>query len=178
MEYLSSIDFSYQLDLANYIPDIEACIINILSSFKNLGGSIVVIGDFGKNQPVKGMLQMKPKTNPVSKFLDVQSDNGKLFIKKYSLPPYDGAIVVNSTGQILGAGVYLEVLNPTLDIPDSCGTRHKAAASFSKREDVHSVITLSEESGVIRVWKDGAIAFFLDCEADKDDYENKEEEFK
>ena len=43
----------------------------------------------------------------------------------------------------------------TQDIPDGSGTRHISAASFSTKEDVRAVFTLSEETSIVRVWKNG-----------------------
>ena len=67
----------------------------------------------------------------------------------------DGAIVVNRNGQIIGGKIYLTVDSPSSEVPEGCGTRHISAASFSQREDVISVFTLSEETYVVRSWKDG-----------------------
>lgn len=119
-------------------------------------GALIVLGDFEKFGPqVSGMVQMKPKQNPVESLIMINSEDSVHYIMEYSVSPYDGAIVINSSGQILGAGVYLVVDNPLLETPDDCGTRHKAAASFSERNDVISVLTLSEETNTVRLWKQG-----------------------
>ena len=119
-------------------------------------GAIIVLGDFSENRDcVSGIVQMKPKENPIQTFMLVNSEDGIDAITKFSKPPYDGAIIVDRTGQVIGAGVYLVVDHPMLSIPEGCGTRHKAAASFSLRNDVIAVLTLSEESNTIRVWKSG-----------------------
>lgn len=119
-------------------------------------GAIVVFGDFLKDDcVVDGIVQMKPKENPVDEFLTIDSAGSVRFMVKFSSAPYDGAIIVDRSGQIIGAGVYLVVENPTIEIPDGCGTRHKAAASFSLRDDVISVLTISEETGIMRRWTNG-----------------------
>ena len=45
--------------------------------------------------------------------------------------------------------------NPSLDIPDGSGTRHISAASFSTNDKIRSVFTLSEETSIVRIWKNG-----------------------
>lgn len=157
------IDFSLQLSLDKNSEHVES---SIFESLKVIAqevsenaieavGALVVLGDFEDDGIVHGMVQMKPKQNPIESYIVVDSELGQDYIMKYSSPPYDGAIVVNRTGQIIGVGVYLIVDNPLLDMPDDCGTRHKAAASFSEKESVISVLTLSEETNTVRVWKNG-----------------------
>lgn len=157
------VDFSLQLGLVCDV-ETEQQIIDVLKSIVKPAsseirvGAIVVLGAFSKNDGVvSGMVQMKPKTNPVENYLNINEHKEQAadFIITYSSPPHDGAIIVERSGQILGAGVYLDIEHPALELPDGCGTRHKAAASFSLRKDVHAVITLSEETGIVRVWKEG-----------------------
>jgi len=154
-----AIDFTSQLNLANS-KDVEEKILDILKKIakdgKNSTGAIIVLGTWLVSNPIaKGMLQLKPSENPIDKFITVNSIENVDMLLHFSSSPFDGAIVINTSGQILGAGVYLIVEHPMVEIPEGCGTRHKAAASFSLRDDVVSVLTLSEESKIIRVWKDG-----------------------
>ena len=119
-------------------------------------GSIIVLGNLLKSyQNTNGFIQMKPKKNPIKSVVMIDTEDGANIIKTFSKPPYDGAIIVDKNGQILSVGMYLVIDRPDLSIPDECGTRHKAAASFSLRNDVISVLTLSEETNTIRIWKDG-----------------------
>lgn len=157
-----NVDFSMQFGFAKTSEKAEKVIFDTLRSLadavatKELKplGAIVVFGDFEKHGPVvHGMVQMKPKQNPIESLELVSQNHG--VIERLSRPPFDGAIVVDRTGQIIGAGIYLVVDNPLIDTPEDCGTRHKAAASFSKRKDVISVLTLSEETNAVRIWKDG-----------------------
>ena len=161
-----SVDFSTQLRLDSNCEHVESSIFSWLQIVAaqvakgDVGplGAIIVLGDFDKFGPrIDGMVQMKPKQNPIESFLLIDTEDSDRYIKKFSQAPYDGAIVVNKTGQIIGAGIYLVIEDPTLDIPDDCGTRHKAAASFSLRNDVKSVLTISEETNIVRIWKDGQV---------------------
>ena len=157
-------DFSLQLSLDKNSEQVESNIFEWLKVIANKVaednlsplGALVVFGDFEKNNAiVDGMVQMKPKQNPIESYISVNGVDIEEHMVEFSVAPYDGAIIVNRSGQVIGAGIYLVVDNPMLDMPDDCGTRHKAAASFSERNDVISVLTLSEETNTVRVWKDG-----------------------
>jgi DNA integrity scanning protein DisA with diadenylate cyclase activity len=115
-------------------------------------GLLIVLGAFDAvpDAVVYGMRQIGD--SPIKKYLDV---SGKFTtdVDKLLKENHDGAIIVNKDGQILGAKIYLTVENPTLEVPDGTGTRHITAASFSLRDDVIAVFTLSEETGAARVWK-------------------------
>lgn len=118
-------------------------------------GCLIVLGNYSDGSG-EGMFQLKPKTNPIKSLLMINSKDGAKYIKEFSQAPYDGAIIVNKDGQILSAGMYLNI-SECLDIPDGCGTRHMAAASFSLQKNVTSVLTLSEETNTVRIWKLGKI---------------------
>ncbi len=170
------VDFSLQLSLDNNSEHVESSIFewlkiiakDVVEDKANPIGAIIVLGDFEMHGPcVDGMVQMKPKQNPVESLVMIDTDDGDNLIREYSKSPYDGAIVVHRSGQILGAGIYLVVDNPMLETPDDCGTRHKAAASFSERNDVISVLTLSEETNTVRLWKDGKTKSVFRVEIEK-----------
>lgn len=156
------VNFKELFDCAKY-GSVERSIIAILqeysskvSSGQNFPmGAIVVLGDFYSQPVVSGMVQMKPNENPVKRFITVYDEESYDLLVEFSKPPYDGAVVVDRSGQIIGAGIYLVVDNPIIKTPPDCGTRHKAAASFSLRKDVQCVVTLSEETNTVRVWRDG-----------------------
>lgn len=159
------VDFSMQFSFAKNDEKFERTIFEILKDLAKAVaagveaplGALVVLGDFEKEPRVDGMVQMKPKQNPIEALRMADTEAGKQCIIEYSRPPYDGAVVVDRSGQIIGAGIYLVVDSPMLDTPEDCGTRHKAAASFSLRNDVIGVLTLSEETNTVRVWKDGKL---------------------
>jgi len=134
-------------------------------------GAIVVFGDF-KSCHTKGLVQMKPKQNPITSPIMIDTSEGAEAIEIFSRHPYDGAIVVNGDGEIIAAGIYLIVEHPNIDIPDGCGTRHKSAASFSLHNYVNSVLTLSEESNIVRLWRDGTEEKVLDAKGEKDEQDN------
>jgi len=156
-------DFSFQFSAAREFQKVEKKIFNLLCSIavKNSSenkkqGILVVLGNFDnkKDSIVYGMRQIG--VNPIQKYINVSNNSFEKEIKKLFDQNYDGAIIINRSGQIIGAKVYLTVQNPALDVPEGCGTRHISAASFSMREDVMAVFTLSEETHVVRIWKSGS----------------------
>ena len=159
----TSADFSFQFSAAREHQKVEKKIFNILCEISKENkdrqkklGILVVFGifDVAKDYSVSGMRQIG--INPIQKYIDISSTSFKKDIQALFREEADGAIVINRNGQIIGSKVYLIVDNPALEVPDGCGTRHISAASFSIRDDVIAVFTLSEETSVVRTWKDGA----------------------
>jgi DNA integrity scanning protein DisA with diadenylate cyclase activity len=67
---------------------------------------------------------------------------------------YDGAVLIDRTGQLLGARVYVEVTKPNID-HEVQGTRHLAAVSGSTLEEVISTIALSQTTNKVTMYKKG-----------------------
>lgn len=115
-------------------------------------GVLIVLGSFAKHDyQVPGIRQIRD--NPVTQLIFVTEEGGVEEIEK--LFQYDGAIVIDRTGQILCARAYLVVEQADTPIDEECNTRHLAAASFSRRPDVVACFTLSEETGRVRVYIEG-----------------------
>ena len=160
---ITSADFSFQFSAAREHQKVEKKVFNILCEIskenkksKSKLGILVVFGvfDIAKDCVVSGMRQIG--INPIQKYIDISNSSFKNDISELFRDGSDGAIVINRNGQIIGSKVYLIVDNPSLEVPDGCGTRHISAASFSERDDVIAVFTLSEETSVVRTWKDGS----------------------
>ena len=159
---ISHIDFSYQFNAAKDYKKVEKKIFTLLCEIsketykkqKNTG-LIIVLGTFDKSDDhiVSGMRQIG--INPVQKYLNICEDAFTKDIFSMLREGSDGAIIVNRNGQIIGSKIYLVVDDSSLEVPDGCGTRHISAASFSTRDDILAVFTLSEESFVVRTWKNG-----------------------
>ena len=120
-------------------------------------GVMVVFGDFCSQEGcrVEGVRQMG--INFIRKFISFSVESFSKEITDLMTKNSDGAFLVNKNGQVLATKMYLEVLNPSLDVPEGCGTRHITAASFSTRKEVKSIFTLSEETSIVRIWKDGIV---------------------
>ena len=168
---ITSADFSFQFSAAREHQKVEKKVFNILCEIskenkksKSKLGILVVFGvfDIAKDCVVSGMRQIG--INPIQKYIDISNSSFKDDISELFRDGSDGAIVINRNGQIIGSKVYLIVDNPSLEVPDGCGTRHISAASFSERDDVIAVFTLSEETSVVRTWKDGSFTDQFDPE--------------
>lgn len=158
-------DFSVQFSLSKEFLKIESKIFDILKEIsdkcytdKKRLGTMIVYGSFDidENHIVDGMRQIG--SNSIQRFISFSYSNFNEDITKLILENHDGAIIVDKNGQILGNKIYLTVNNPSLEVPDGCGTRHITAASFSERKDILSVITLSEENLAVRKWKSGSFS--------------------
>lgn len=125
-------------------------------------GALIVIGKFASIGEVRGANQRG--TNPFEGMYLSAGD--KAFQHKLLTDEAleDGAVIVDTSGQVLGGRIYLLVTNWDVDIPENCFSRHIAAASWSMRRDIESVITLSEQNRVVRIFRDGQIADEFDPE--------------
>jgi DNA integrity scanning protein DisA with diadenylate cyclase activity len=171
----ASADFSFQFSAAREHQKVEKRIFSFLCEIsrdflkkKETIGVLVVLGvfDTAKGHIISGMRQIG--VNPIQKYMDVSAPAFRDDIRHLLESGYDGAVIVNRNGQVIGNRIYLIVENPALEVPEGCGTRHISAASFSTRTDVMAVFTLSEETSVVRTWKEGV---FVDQYHPKDDDE-------
>jgi len=131
-------------------------------------GVLTVIGSFykGKHCRVAGMRQLGGH-NPLDKRL-ITADSPEFAEMLYRDDALtgDGAIIVNSTGQVLGAAAYVVVDYPKVVIPEEGGSRHLAAASASLRHDVLGAVTISEETRRVRLFIKGRVSAMFDPETD------------
>jgi DNA integrity scanning protein DisA with diadenylate cyclase activity len=161
----SMADFSFQFNAAREFLKVEKKIFNALCDIakenkakkvtpKSLG-ILVVLGVFdGENDHhITGLRQIG--INPIQKYINICDKAFDKDVASILREGQDGAILVNRNGQIIGSRIYLVVDDSSLDVPEGCGTRHISAASFSTREDVIATFTLSEETSIVRNWKNG-----------------------
>jgi len=74
----------------------------------------------------------------------------------------DGAFVLREDGVVLAAGRHLNAaLASTVDLPQGLGSRHVAAAGITSVTKAIA-IAISESTGDVRIFKDGAI--FMEIE--------------
>lgn len=142
-------------DVAAYAFSLVSQVADILFEKGVKRGLIVVIGDFVPEKgPVSGMRQMGRNVIE-GKFMRLDDKN---FLRMITLKDElgDGAVIADSSGQVLGARAYLIVDHPEASIPEEGGTRHLAAASASMRPDAVAAITLSEETGTVRLFEGGS----------------------
>lgn len=154
------VDFSFPLNLARDKTEkkIFSYLCEVSQKLHKNGeklGILIVLGVFGySNESIVGGMRSLTKEK-LDVYLNVNYSQFKDDIIKMFESGNDGAIIINQDGQILAEKIYLTVDNPSVDIPEGTGTRHISAASFSTRDDVLATFTLSEETLVVRIWKDG-----------------------
>jgi DNA integrity scanning protein DisA with diadenylate cyclase activity len=173
---IPTVDFAYQFNMLRekiekkiytYLCEIsKKCFIS-----KTKIGKLIVYGSFCSSEThvVDGMRRLS--NDQIQKYLNIAFPQFKEDVLKLMEEDMDGAMIINQDGQILGSRIYLVVDDPSLDIPEGTGTRHISAASFSVRKDVLATFTLSEETSVVRMWKDGLL-----CEQYNPEEVIKEEE--
>ncbi len=72
----------------------------------------------------------------------------------------DGAIILSDDGVLQAGGQYLDFRAKNISLTQGLGSRHTAAAAVSKTTKAIAV-TISESTGVVRVFKDGEIVMQL-----------------
>jgi hypothetical protein len=120
-------------------------------------GAIIVIGRYASLGEVPGARD-DLRSNP---FKGQYVSAGDKFFQRMLLQGEgvsEGAVVADESGQILGGGIMLVIDHPEIKVPAGGFMRHLAAASTSMRREVISVITLSEENNVVRVFIEGKVA--------------------
>jgi DNA integrity scanning protein DisA with diadenylate cyclase activity len=81
------------------------------------------------------------------------------------LSAIDGAFVINTRGIVQRAGVYLDApVNRSTKVKDGLGSRHVAAAAISANTNGVTFV-ISESSGTVSVFADGACILELDGRA-------------
>ena len=150
----------------------------VLERILGLAGEIAVEGREGK--PL-GTIFVIGDTNTVNKYvtqLIINPFRGYSEAERNILDPalaetlkefasIDGAFVITGDGIILSAGSYLR---PQLDaetLPSGLGSRHVAAAGISACTNALS-ITISESTGMVTLFKNGAIVMTISKPVDRE----------
>jgi DNA integrity scanning protein DisA with diadenylate cyclase activity len=123
-------------------------------------GTIFVLGDYEK------VMQFSRQTifNPFHGYPEDERNilNPELYdtLKEFSV--LDGAFVIREDGVVMCAGRHLSAaLDSTVDLPRGLGSRHVAAAGITSVTEAVAVV-ISESTGDVRIFKDGAI--FMEIE--------------
>ncbi|MFH1455631.1 MAG: DNA integrity scanning protein DisA nucleotide-binding domain protein [archaeon] len=132
------------------------------------GGLLIALGDYFQGVPAARQLGINSLQD---RLLTVFQDDFQETLESLMRPDstyHDGAIIVDRTGQVLGASVYLEVEHPNREIDEGCSTRHLAANSYSMRPETIRTYTVSEETGKVRIYFSGERIELYDPVAEKD----------
>jgi len=73
----------------------------------------------------------------------------------------DGAFVIREDGTVLAAGRYLQAGKNQARLPAGLGARHRSAAAMTAAIPGAIAVTVSQTTGTVRVFRDGAIALEL-----------------
>lgn len=123
-------------------------------------GTIFVLGDH------QAVMQFSRQTifNPFHGYPEEERNilNPELRETLKEFAALDGAFVLREDGVVLCAGRHLSAaLDSTVDLPQGLGSRHVAAAGITSVTQAISIV-ISESTGDVRIFKDGAI--FLEIE--------------
>lgn len=169
------LDLSSQAQLAEINKKLEDRILALLKSItdKNVKGkqphrgALIVLGEFIRfDYNVPGMRQIG--TNPIKGTVLRILEKG-IREQFEELLNHDGAIIIDTTGQIMASQVMLQVTHVDAEVEEECSTRHIAAASFSKNDFIVSCFTMSEETGKVRHYHEGKQVYVYDPNTNDDD---------
>ncbi len=99
--------------------------------------------------------------NDIGKFgIPINADISRELLENLFVPNtplHDGAVVLTENGQISSAGSVIPLSEEDDDVtlPQDAGTRHRAALSASKQDNVGICVLVSEERGDINIAIDG-----------------------
>lgn len=137
-------------------------------------GALIVLGEFVRfDYKIPGMRQIGE--NPLSGAALYLSDK-EIQEKFEPLLDLDGAIVVDATGQVMAAKVYLQVDHADAAVEEECSARHITAASFSMNQHIVSCFTMSEQTGKVRMYQDGAQTKVFDPHIVEEDVDADDEQ--
>jgi DNA integrity scanning protein DisA with diadenylate cyclase activity/mannitol/fructose-specific phosphotransferase system IIA component (Ntr-type) len=156
-------------------PDIKP---EVLERILGLAGEIAVEGREGK--PL-GTIFVIGDTNTVNKFvtqLIINPFRGYSEAERNILDPalaetmkehasIDGAFVITGDGIILSAGSYLRPQLDASSLPSGLGSRHVAAAGITACTKALA-ITISESTGMVTLFKNGAIVMTISKPVDRE----------
>jgi DNA integrity scanning protein DisA with diadenylate cyclase activity len=175
LDVTSEYDFFFAHAPAILPADIKP---EVLERILGIAGEIAVEGREGK--PV-GTIFVIGDTNTVNKYvtqLIINPFRGYSEAERNILDPalaetikefasIDGAFIITGDGIILSAGSYLR---PQLDadsLPNGLGSRHVASAGITACTKALS-ITISESTGMVTLFKNGAIVMTISKPVDRD----------
>ena len=146
--------------------EVFEAVLNLAVELANQGregkpvGATFVIGDYEK------VMQFSRQTifNPFRGYPEDERNilNPQLCetVKEFSV--LDGAFVISEDGVVMCAGRHLSAaLDSTVDLPRGLGSRHVAAAGITSVTEAVAIV-ISESTGDVRIFKDGAI--FMEIE--------------
>lgn len=149
-------------DIAEHIPsEVFEAILNLAIELANQGregkavGTTFVIGDIEKVMQFSRQTIFNPFHGYPEDERNILNPQLRETLKEFSV--LDGAFVIRQDGVVLCAGRHLSAaLDSTVDLPRGLGSRHVAAAGITSVTQAVAIV-ISESTGDVRIFKDGAI---------------------
>jgi diadenylate cyclase len=153
--------------IAQHIPSaVFEAVLNLAVELASQGregkpvGTIFVLGDHQKVMQFSRQTIFNPFHGYPEEERNILNPELRETLKEFSA--LDGAFVLREDGVVLAAGRHLSAaLDSTVDLPQGLGSRHVAAAGITSVTKAIA-IAISESTGDVRIFKDGAI--FMEIE--------------
>jgi diadenylate cyclase len=126
-----------------------------------VGTIFVVVGEEEPVGPHVQQMVMNPFRGYPENERNVMDPTLTETIKEFA--SIDGAFVIRGDGVVISAGTFLKV-DRDVDLPGGYGSRHRAAAAFTKTVDC-AAVALSQSSGVVTLFRSGSPMLTLDHRA-------------
>lgn len=157
-------------DIAEHIPsEVFEAILNLAIELANQGregkavGATFVIGDIEKVMQFSRQTIFNPFHGYPEDERNILNPQLRETLKEFSV--LDGAFVIRQDGVVLCAGRHLSAaLDSTVDLPRGLGSRHVAAAGITSVTQAVAIV-ISESTGDVRIFKDGAILMEIEKSA-------------
>ena len=117
-------------------------------------GGLFVIGDTSEVVKASQQMILNPFHGYSEKQRQILDSEMAETIKEYSA--LDGAFVIKGNGVVVSAGTYLRPGVAGEDLPQGLGARHAAAAGITASTK-SIVITVSQSTGAVRIWRGGKL---------------------
>jgi diadenylate cyclase len=115
-------------------------------------GTLMVVGDYREVQKYCKQNIINPFKGYPEKERNILDDQMRETVKEFAY--IDGAFVLKGNGVIMSAGTTLVPAVAAESIPPGLGSRHAAAAAITGVTN-SIVMTVSESTGTIRIWRRG-----------------------
>ena len=154
-------------DIAGHIPsEVFEALLNLAVELASQGregkpvGATFVLGDHDKVMQFSRQTIFNPFQGYPAEERNVLNPQLRETLKEFSA--LDGAFVIREDGEVTSAGRHLNAaLESTVDLPQGLGSRHVAAAGITSVTEAVAIV-ISESTGDVRIFKDGAI--FMEIE--------------
>ncbi len=122
-------------------------------------GTLFVIGDSRQVMKHAQQLVLNPFHGYSKQLRNVLDPSLNETMKEFAL--IDGAFIIQGDGTVLTAGTYLMPKSASSNLPHGLGARHQTAAAITTHTQAMA-ITVSQSTGTVTVFRNGAIVFSLE----------------